>query len=276
MKLGAVLTQAQAALAGCSDSPRLDAELLLGHVLGGSRAQLFARLHDELDAADVARFDALLQRRRGGEPVAYLCGTQGFWSLTLEVSPDVLVPRPETELLVEWALERIPARGAFAVADLGTGSGAIALALAVERGDARIVATDVSAAALRIARRNAQRAGRPDVDWREGSWWQPLAGERFDLIVSNPPYIADQDPHLEALRHEPLQALSDGADGLQALREIVGGAALHLRPGGWLLVEHGWDQGEAVRGLFAAAGFGDIATRRDLEGRERVTGGCRR
>ncbi|MGH8447409.1 MAG: peptide chain release factor N(5)-glutamine methyltransferase [Solimonas sp.] len=275
MKLGAALMQAQAVLAADSDSPRLDAELLLGHVLALSRAQLFSRLHDELPAADLARFEPLVQRRRRGEPVAYLTGSQGFWSLTLEITPAVLVPRPETELLVDCALERLPAERALDVADLGTGSGAIALALAAERPRARVVATDVSPEALAVARRNALQAGLR-IDFREGSWWLPLAGRQFDLVVSNPPYIARGDPHLDALRHEPLLALTDGADGLQALREIVAGAPAQLRDGGWLLVEHGYDQGEAVRGLFAAAGFGDIATRRDLEGRERISGGCRR
>jgi release factor glutamine methyltransferase len=274
MTVGAALTRAQGLLAASSDSARLDAELLLGHLLSRSRAQLFAHLHDELVAGDAARFDALVQRRQRGEPVAYLTGMQGFWTLTLEVTPDVLVPRPETELLVEWALDCLPADGTAAIADLGTGSGAIALALAGERPRARVVATDVSPAALALAQRNAARA-QLAVAFREGAWWSAFDDERFDLVVSNPPYIARDDAHLDALRHEPLLALSDGADGLQALREIIAGAAAHLRDGGLLLVEHGHDQGEAVRALFVASGFIDVATRRDLEDRERATGGRR-
>ncbi|MFT4047036.1 MAG: peptide chain release factor N(5)-glutamine methyltransferase [Solimonas sp.] len=272
MKLGAALMQAQAALAATSDSPRFDAELLMGHALGLSRAQLFSRPHEDIAATDVARFDALVQRRRRGEPVAYLTGTQGFWTLDLEVAPAVLVPRPETELLVQWALECVPDDAPVRIADLGTGSGAIALALASERPQARVFASDVSPEALAVARRNAGRANLR-VSFREGSWWQPFAGEAFALVVANPPYIARGDAHLDALRFEPMLALTDGADGLDALREIIHGAPAHLARGGRLLVEHGFDQGEAVRVLFAAAGFGDIATRRDLEGRERATGG---
>ena len=271
MKVAVALTQAQSTLAASSDSARLDAELLLGAVLGWSRAQLFARTHDELDDGNAQRYAALVQRRRGGEPVAYLTGTQGFWALDLEVTPSVLVPRPETELLVQWALECGPQHDARVV-DLGTGSGAIALALAGERPRWRLTAVDLSDAALAVARRNAGRSGL-DVEFVEGSWWAPLAGRRFDLAVANPPYIARHDPHLDALRHEPMLALSDGDDGLQALRAIVDGAAAHLVAGAWLLLEHGYDQGEAVRTLLAAAGFTDIATRRDLEGRERCSGG---
>jgi len=273
-KIGAVLMDAQAVLAASSDSPRLDAELLLGEVLALSRAQLFSRLHDEIAEADAQRFAALVERRRRGEPVAYLTGKQGFWTLDLEVTPDVLVPRPETELLVEWALECLPERDVAQVVDLGTGSGAIALALASARPAWRLSAGDVSAEALAVARRNAERAALT-VEFREGSWWAPFAGRVFDLAVSNPPYIARHDPHLDALRHEPMLALTDGADGLQALREIIEGARAQLRTGAWLLVEHGYDQGEAVRALFAAAGFTDISTRRDLEDRERTTGGRR-
>ncbi|WP_157623024.1 peptide chain release factor N(5)-glutamine methyltransferase [Solimonas soli] len=274
MKLGAALMDAQAVLAAASDSPRLDAELLLGEVLSLSRAQIFSRLHDEIAEADAQRFAALVRRRRRGEPVAYLSGRQGFWTLDLEVTPDVLVPRPETELLVAWALECRPPQGEADVVDLGTGSGAIALALASARPAWRLTASDVSAAALAVARRNARHAGLR-IEFAEGSWWAPFAGRTFDLAVANPPYIARHDPHLHALRHEPMLALTDGADGLQALREIVAGAGAHLRPGAWLLVEHGYDQGEAVRALFAAAGFIDIGTRRDLENRERSSGGRR-
>src|SRR5690606_29533287 len=228
---------------------------------------------------DAARFEALVARRAAGEPVAYLVGTRGFWRLELAVTPDTLVPRPETELLVELALARIDPRAAARVADLGTGSGAIALAIAGERPRARVVATDASAAALEVARANAAALGLGNVEFRHGDWWAPLAGERFALVASNPPYIADGDAHLAQgdLRFEPRAALASGADGLDAIRAIVAGAPAHLRDGGWLLVEHGWEQGAAVRALFEAAGFDEVATERDLEQRDRVTlGRCRR
>lgn len=274
MNIAQALRDAQSRLAAHSDSARLDAELLLGAQLGWNRAQLFARGDAALSERDAAIFEAKLQRRMAGEPVAYLTGRQGFWSLDLQVSAAVLVPRPETELLVEWALELLMPAHAPRVADLGTGSGALALALQASKADARVIASDVSAAALGVARANAARLRLP-VEFREGSWWRVCtADERFDLVVSNPPYIARDDTHLPALRHEPLLALSDGADGLQALREIVSAAPAHLRHGGWLLVEHGWQQGEAVRALFDAAGFSSIQTRRDLERRERASGGC--
>jgi release factor glutamine methyltransferase len=272
MMLGAALRQAQSAIAAGSDSARLDAELLLGHVLGCSRTQLMTRRDLKLPEVAVRQFANLVERRCAGEPVAYLIGTQGFWSLDLRVSPAVLIPRPETELLVEWALEGIPADAPARIADLGTGSGAIALAIAKERPLAQVTATDCSAGALAVARDNAARAGLA-ATFREGDWWGALAAARFDLIVSNPPYIARDDAHLPALRYEPPLALSDGADGLQALRIIIGGARDHLHDGGRLLVEHGYDQGPAVRALFAGAGFRDIGTRRDLEGRERASGG---
>ncbi|NKF23629.1 peptide chain release factor N(5)-glutamine methyltransferase [Solimonas marina] len=272
--LRAALRDAQTAIAASSDSARLDAEWLLAHVLGCSRTQLMMRGDDALAAADVQRYAALVARRRDGEPVAYLLGNQGFWSLELQVTPDVLVPRPETELLVEWALECLPADVAAQVVDLGTGSGAIALALARERPTATVTATDVSAAALAIASGNAERLGLA-VEFREGAWWQACADQCFDLVVSNPPYIAAGDEHLPALRHEPLLALSDGADGLQALRDIIAGAPARLRAGGRLLLEHGYDQGAAVRALLSAAGFTEVSTRRDLEGRERASGGRR-
>ena len=219
------------------------------------------------------RFEALLARRQAGEPVAYLTGTQGFWTLELEVSPATLIPRPETELLVELALARSPVDAGARIADLGTGSGAIGLAIAKERPRAAVIATDASRAALEVARRNATRNRIATVEFREGDWLAPLAGETFDLIASNPPYIADGDPHLGEgdLRFEPPSALSSGADGLDAIRRIVRDAPAHLASGGWLLLEHGWDQGEAVRALLEAAGFMDVETAQDLEGRDRVT-----
>lgn len=264
---------AQARIAAVSDSPRLDAELLLAQVTGLGRAQLFARLDEALPAREAERFEALVARRMRGEPVAYLTGEKGFWTLNLRVTPAVLVPRPETELLVEWALALIADRRAPHIADLGTGSGALALALAAERADAQVEATEASPAALAVARDNAQTLGLARVRFHEGHWLEPLARAHYDLIVSNPPYIAHDDPHLQALAQEPLTALTDGADGLNALREIVASAPDYLVSGGWLVVEHGYDQGAAVRALFAQAGFADIATRRDYGGHERATAG---
>jgi len=263
---------AQQRLQTVSDSPRLDADLLMQHLTGWSRAQQLTRLQEPLSAGDIAQFDQLVARRARGVPVAYLTGERGFWTLNLKVTPEVLVPRPETELLVQWALDVMEKVHAPRIADLGTGSGAIALALASERADAQIEAVDLSDAALSVARDNAQALGLQRVRFLGGNWLEPLAG-RYQLLVSNPPYIAAVDEHLAALRHEPLMALTDGADGLNALREIIAGAPAVLDDGGWLLVEHGYDQGEAVRRLFADAGFTQIETRRDYAEHDRVTGG---
>ncbi|UOV00898.1 peptide chain release factor N(5)-glutamine methyltransferase [Pseudoxanthomonas mexicana] len=252
---------------------RHEAEHLLLHVLGRDRAWLFAHGDAGLTDAETAAFDALLTRRIAGEPLAYLTGHRGFWTLDLQVSPATLIPRPETERLVELALERLSADTPWRVADLGTGTGAIALSLASERPQARVIATDLSADALAIARMNAVANGIAHVEFRHGSWWTPLRGERFHLIVSNPPYIADGDAHLTRgdLRFEPTTALASGTDGLDAIRELIGGAPGFLVPDGWLLLEHGWDQGAAIRALMTAAGFVDVATERDLEQRDRVT-----
>ena len=254
----------------------VDAEFLLVHVLGKSRSWLFAHRDDLAPETGAAAFRSLVDKRAAGEPVAYLTGQRGFWRFDLAVSPATLIPRPETELLVELAVERLPVDRPLRIADLGTGSGAIALALAFERPRAHVVATDASAAALDVARANAAALQLRNVEFREGDWLSPLAGERFDLIASNPPYIALGDPHLGEgdLRFEPASALSSGVDGLDALRAITGRAPAHLGDDGWLLVEHGWDQGAAVRGLFAAVGFIEVETARDLEGRDRVTLGC--
>lgn len=250
-----------------------DAELLLAHVLGRPRSWLYAHGDDQLDEAVAARFAQLLARRRAGEPVAYLTGRRGFWRFDLEVGPETLIPRPETELLVELALDRLPVGVPCRVADLGTGSGAIGLALAHERPDAHVVATDASAAALKVASGNAQALGLDNVTFRQGDWLAPLAGERYELIASNPPYIREDDPHLARgdLRFEPSSALASGCDGLDAIRVIAREAPAHLSPRGWLLVEHGWDQGEAVRALFEDAGLHEVETVRDLEERDRVT-----
>lgn len=252
---------------------RREAELLLEHALDVSRAWLFMHARDQLEAAAVQRYAALIERRRSGEPIAYILGRAGFWTLDLDVSPATLIPRPETELLVEAALEHLAPAGHARIADLGTGSGAIALALASERPQASVIATDASHDALRIAQANAQRLRLRNVAFRHGDWFAPLAGERFDLIASNPPYIEERDPHLQRgdLRFEPAAALSSGADGLDALRHISTHAPAHLSAGGWLLLEHGFDQGTAVRQLLQDAGFVDVHTRQDLEARDRVT-----
>lgn len=246
---------------------------MLLHVLGRDRAWLFA--HGDAPMTDTAAgaFEALLSRREAGEPVAYLTGSRGFWTLDLHVTPDTLIPRPETELLVELALARLPQEQSVRVADLGTGSGAIALTIAMERPLASVIATDADSDTLAVASGNARRNDIGHVEFRHGSWYSAVDGAVFDVIASNPPYIAEGDPHLQQgdLRFEPPAALSSGADGLEAIREIVSGAPAHLRPGGWLLLEHGWDQGEAVRGLMLRAGFVEVATVGDLEGRDRVT-----
>lgn len=277
---------------------RLDAQLLLLHALGrgeGERAWLLAHDTDRLPAELQARYEALCRRRLAGEPVAYLLGRKEFWGLELAVDARVLVPRPDTETLVAWALEVLDGAAPLAeaqaassaqaspaapdaaagasprVIDLGTGSGAIALALAHARPDLRVEAVDRSADALAVARANAQRLGL-QVDLRQARWLEG-APTGIDLIVSNPPYIAERDPHLGALTHEPLIALVAGADGLDDLRTIVAEAPAHLVPGGWLLLEHGWDQAEAVRALLAQAGFAAVQSRQDLAGHARCSGG---
>lgn len=247
-----------------------EARLLLAHVTGLSEASVLAHPERELEAAAQARFAELAARRARGEPIAYLVGEKEFYGLALRVDPSVLIPRPETELLVELALARDPT----SVLDLGTGSGAIALAIKRHLPAARVVAVESSAAALAVARRNALKLGL-EVDFRHGLWFEPVAGERFDLVVSNPPYVAMGDAHLLQgdLRFEPQSALVAGPEGLDALRDIVRGAPSHLNPGGWLLVEHGLGQDAAVRTLLAQAGLEGIATWPDLAGIARVSGG---
>lgn len=262
-------------LAAASPSAALDAELLVARVLGLGRAALAAEPQRALAPGELTTLEALARRRLAGEPVAYLTGRREFWSLELEVTPDVLVPRPETELLVERMLAAIAGLARPAVLDLGTGSGAIALAVARERADAAVTATDASPAALAVARRNAARLGLANLRFFAGDWYEPLGGARFDAIASNPPYVAEGDPALAGLAHEPRLAVSAGPDGLAALAAVTAGAAAHLAPGGRLLLEHGAAQGAAVRALFGAAGFERIETRRDLAGHERVTEGAR-
>jgi len=251
---------------------RLDAQLLLAEVLVRPRSWLFAHGDEPLTMADQARFEAWAARRAAGEPFAYLVGRKEFRGLTLEVSPAVLVPRPDTETLVEWALDCLRGLPAPRVVDLGTGSGAIALALQAESAGAHITATDVSPHALAVAQCNARRLGL-NVEFIGGAWWAPLAGRRFHLAVSNPPYIAGNDHHLDALTHEPRLALTPEGDGLQALRDIIAGAPAHLERGGWLLLEHGYDQADAVAALLHERGFAEVATRQDLAGVPRCTGG---
>lgn len=255
---------------------RLDAELLLGALLGQSRSWL--SIHDEapLTGPQAQRYADWLAQRRDEVPLAYLLGEKEFHGLSLQVNSHTLVPRPDTETLVDWALELLAADPAPqpAVIDLGTGSGAIALALKHRCPQAAVEALDLSPQALQIAQANAARLGL-DVRFHQGDWFTPLQARVFDLIVSNPPYIAGDDPHLPALRHEPRQALTPEGDGLSALHTLIEGAPQHLRPGGWLLLEHGYDQAEAVAQALAARGFVDISGRRDLGNQPRVTGGRR-
>lgn len=259
---------------------RLDAQALLGHVLGLGpervRAWLLAHDTDPLPTAAQDAYQALVRRRVGGEPLAYLVGEKEFFGLTLQVSPDVLVPRPDTEIVVDWALECLRPLKAPRVLDLGTGSGAIALAIKRARPDIDITAVDLSEPALAMARANADRLGLP-VRLVAGSWWNALPdlSERFELVVSNPPYIATGDEHLAALRHEPMLALASGADGLDDIRSIVSGAPARLEPGGWLLLEHGYDQSSRVQEILQAAGLLEVSSRLDLAGHLRCTGARR-
>jgi len=253
---------------------RLDAAMLLLHALGrptSERAWLIAHDTDPLDAAIARQFATFAARRVAGEPLAYLTGEREFYGLTLQVDARVLDPRPDTETLVEWALRVLPPQPSPTVLDLGTGSGAVALALQHQRPDATVLATDRSADALAVAHANAGRLGLP-VRFVRAEWFQGLHGP-FDLIVSNPPYIADCDPHLAALTHEPLAALAAGPEGLDDLRTIIEQAGSRLACGGWLLLEHGWDQVEAVAQMLTRAGFADVQSRTDLAGTLRCSGG---
>ena len=254
--------------------PPLEAHMLLGRVLGKARAWLIAHADEAAGAEAGQAFAALAERRREGEPIAYILGEREFYGLEFLVAPTVLIPRPETELLVELALERIPGKAEARVLDLGTGSGAIAVALARERPRARVTAVDVDYAALRVARANASRH-RVGVRFFCGDWFGALPGETFDLIVSNPPYVAAADAHLATgdVRFEPQRALLGGADGLDCIRAIVAKAGAHLRPGAWLLFEHGYDQAEACRALLEAGGHREVQSWPDLAGIPRVSGG---
>lgn len=252
---------------------RVDAEVLLAYALSKPRSWLIAHADDVLSPDHAAAYALLIEQREAGEPIAYITGRRGFWSLDLEVTPATLIPRPETELLVELALERLPIDQACCVLDLGTGSGAIALAIARERPVARVIATDASRDALAVAQHNARNNHIKNVSFIQGDWFAPLGDERFDVIVSNPPYIESGDPHLQQgdLRFEPMSALASGVDGLDDIRRIIRDAGLHLMPGGWLLFEHGWKQGGASRALLRDAGFVELSTVHDLEQRDRVS-----
>jgi release factor glutamine methyltransferase len=266
-------TDTSPVLATASPSPRLDAEILLAHVCKCSRVDLIRDCDQVVTLENAQLFQRAIEQRADGVPVAYLTGHREFWSLDLEVSRDTLIPRPETELLVERALELLPVHDPSSVAELGTGSGAVALAIARERRKATVTATDRSNAALEVAQRNAARLGLRDVGFRAGDWLAALDETLVDLIVSNPPYIAEGDPHLQQsdVRFEPRSALIGGRDGLDAIRRIVAGARVHLRRGGWLLLEHGMTQGASVRSLLLSAGYWEVVTHRDLAGLERVT-----
>ena len=257
-----------------SDSSRLDAELLLCHVLQQPRSYLFTWSDRDLSPEQVDAYDALLQRRLQGEPVAHLIGSQAFWTLDLEVTPDTLIPRPETETLVEVALDRLP-NGPYRVADLGTGTGAIALSLASERSAWQVVGCDRVDAAVQLAERNRQRLEISNAEFVQGSWFEPLQG-RFDMIVSNPPYIDPDDPHLQQgdVRFEPLSALIADNQGMADIEQIANTARTFLNEGGWLLFEHGYDQGPVSRELLQRLGYKNVETIQDLGARDRVTLGC--
>jgi release factor glutamine methyltransferase len=253
----------------------VDARALLRHVLAVDDAWLVAHDRDLLTAEQIDQFAALIVRRRDGEPVAYLTGLREFYGRDFKVTPAVLIPRPETELLVEWALERIEPRANIRVLDLGTGSGCVAVSIACERPHALVIALDNSVAALEVARSNARLHEAANLKVGKSDWFGVVAGERFDVIVANPPYIAAGDPHLSEgdLRFEPASALTSGADGLEAIRRIVTAAPDYLRERGWFAFEHGYDQALRCRQLLEAAGFADVFSRADLAGIERISGG---
>lgn len=275
-------TVAQAlAAARAAGLDKLDAELLLLLALGfandalsGARSWLLTHDTDRVAGPVLHRYRQWVRQRLAGEPLAYIVGSKDFYAMALRVDPHVLVPRPDTETLVDWALQWLSGRTRPTVLDLGTGSGAIAIAVAHARPDAIVTATDLDAAALAVARANAHTHG-VVLECLLGSWWTPLGGRRFDLVLSNPPYIAADDTHLAALGHEPQHALTPGGDGLDALRTLAAGAALHLQPTGAVILEHGFDQAAAVRTLLHGAGLVAAQTRTDLGGQDRCTGACR-
>ncbi len=259
------LDQTVKKLTATSSTPRLDAELLIASILQRSRSWLLAHFDEILTSDQLQTLDELVSRRAAREPMAYLLGVQEFWGLKFNINPDVLVPRPETEHIIEWVLARFPEMQSLSVADLGTGSGAIALALAFERPLWRIEATDHSAAAIEVAQKNAAQLELSNVQFHLGNWCQALPpAQKYALIVSNPPYIPEEDPHLELLTHEPIQALSAGADGLDAIHEIIIQAPSYLTSPGYLVLEHGYDQATKVTKLLRQYAFTDIQSHRDL------------
>jgi release factor glutamine methyltransferase len=269
------LSDARHQLQATSPSPAVDASILLCHILGCPRSHLIAWPEKELSQQQQSDFNKVLQQRITGKPVAYIIGEKEFWSLSLAVTNDVLIPRPETETLVEFVLERFSGRAAMKVADLGTGSGAIACALATEHPEWNIYATDISSVALDIARTNASAHQLENIHFHQGKWFEPLTAHDFDLIVSNPPYIASHDPHLSEgdVRFEPEGALKSGELGMDAITHLAREAGNFLKPGGWLIVEHGYDQQQAVHDCFKLYGFTDIVQLTDLAGQPRVTAG---
>ena len=269
--IGEALEDASARLASVSESPRLDAELLLASALDVPRSYLFAHPEGSMDPAALERFGRVLEKRIAGMPMAYISGEREFWSMTLMVNPATLIPRPDTETLVEQALLRIPADVDTRVADLGTGSGAIALAIARDRPLCKVIATDVCGDALAVARLNARELALPNIEFVAGDWLRPLRGEVFNLVVSNPPYVASDDPHLARLGYEPIAALVAGPDGLDAIREIAATAMDVLLPGGDLLLEHGAGQADDVASILREHGWIDISSANDLAGKPRVT-----
>lgn len=271
LRIDKALARARDALAPASESPRLDAELLLARALDVSRSFLVAHADEEFDSAAAERFQAAVDQRADGMPLAYITGEKEFWSMDLVVSPATLVPRPDTEILVDHALRQIPRKSTLQVLDLGTGSGAVALAIASERPLCELVATDISDDALTVARENARRQKVANIEFMRGHWLEPVQDRRFDVIVSNPPYVAIDDPHFDGLRYEPRMALAAGRDGLDAIRIISAHAIDVLNPSGSILLEHGESQQDAVADILSADGWHDIVCVKDLAGRPRVT-----
>ena len=273
MDVSQLLKSATEQLLKLSDSPRLDAEVLLAHSLQKNRTWLITWPDKALTDTDINQFNALLQRRISGEPVAHITGTREFWSLPLAVTTDTLIPRPDTELIIEKILDTYPAGNNISLADLGTGSGAIALALASERPDWKITATDQSASALEIAKQNAHKLNLDNISFKLGDWFEPLKDNSFDIIVSNPPYIPMADPHLTQgdARFEPISALASGDDGLDDIRLITAQAGTHLKPQGKLFIEHGYDQKSEMLDIFTKNGFIEIQQAHDLANNPRLT-----
>lgn len=271
LRIDTALARATDALGKASESPRLDAELLLARALDVSRSFLVAHADEEFDSAAGERFQSAVDQRADGMPLAYITGEKEFWSMTLVVTPATLVPRPDTEILVDHALRQIPRKSTLHILDLGTGSGAVALAIARERPLCEVVATDMSEEALAVARENARRQKVPNIEFIRGNWLEPVKARCFDVIVSNPPYVADDDPHFDDLRFEPRLALAAGREGLDAIRIIATEAVNVLNSSGIILIEHGESQQDAIADILASNGWHDIDCVRDLAGLPRVT-----